>query len=145
MPACARQASVVTTAYNGERAVLAVLRDVTEMKRAEIKIMRLNEELEQKLLDLKNANDELESFNAVVSHDLRTPLMAITGFSERVAKKYGEGLDDKFREQMGMIRASAAKMERLIEDLLAYSRLGKRALQQAPIKMNGLAGPLLWN
>jgi len=132
------QASVVTTAYKGEPAVLAVLRDVTEMKLAEMKIMQLNEELEQKLADLKNANDELESFNAAVSHDLRTPLMAIAGFSERVAKRYGEGLDEKFREQMGMIRASAAKMERLIEDLLAYSRLGKLALQRAPIEMNAL-------
>ncbi len=132
------QASVVTTTYNGEPAVLSVLRDVTAIKQAEMEIVRLNRELEQRLLDLKNANDELETFNATVSHDLRVPLIAIVGFSERILKRYGEGLDEKLLEQMGMIRASAVKMEQLMEELLNYSRLGKRALQQATIEMNGL-------
>jgi PAS domain S-box-containing protein len=132
------QASVVMTSYDGEPAVLAVLRDVTSMKQAEMEIVRLNEELQQRLLDLKNANDELETFNATVSHDLRVPLISITGFSQRILTKYGEGLDAKLLEQMRMIRVSAVKMEQLIEELLSYSRLGKRALQQAPIDMNAL-------
>ncbi len=137
------QASVANTTYNGEPAVLAVLRDITAVKEAEMEIVRLNRELEQRLLDLKNANDTLETFNATVSHDLRTPLMAISGFSELVAKKYGAGLDEKFTEQMGMIRTGAAKMEQLIEDLLAYSRLGKRALQRLPIRMDALVNSVV--
>jgi PAS domain S-box-containing protein len=132
------QASVVTTTYNGEPAILAVLRDVTAIKQAEMEIVRLNGELERRLLDLKNANDELETFNATVSHDLRVPLIAITGFSERILNRYGEGLNEKLLEQMGIIRTSAVKMEQFIEELLNYSRLGKRALQQAPIETNGL-------
>ena len=99
---------------------------------SEMEIMRLNKELNQKILDLRNANDELDAFNSTVSHDLRTPLMAIRGFSERVLKKYGEVLDNKFSDQMGIILASALKMEQLIDDLLAYAKLGKQAFQHAP-------------
>ena len=105
---------------------------------AEMEIMRLNGELQQRVLDLRNANDELEAFNSTVSHDLRTPLMVIRGFSERITKKYSGVLDEKFVDQMGIIQASALKMEQLIDDLLAYSKLGKQALQRAPVSMNEL-------
>ena len=137
------QASVVTIAYKGEPAVLAVLRDVTAIKHAETEIMRLNGELTQHVFDLKNANDELEAFNSTVSHDLRTPLMVIRGFAGRVTKKYSPGLDEKFVDQMGIIEASALKMEQLIDDLLAYSKLGKQALQRAPVHMDELAQSLV--
>jgi len=137
------QASVVTIVYKGEPAVLAVLRDVTAIKHAEMEIMRLNGELTQNVLDLKNANDELEAFNSTVSHDLRTPLMVIRGFAGRVTKKYSRGLDEKFVDQMGTIQASALKMEQLIDDLLAYSKLGKQALQRAPVHMDELARSLV--
>ncbi|MGD0488653.1 MAG: ATP-binding protein [Syntrophorhabdales bacterium] len=137
------QASVVTIAYKGEPAVLAVLRDITAIKHAETEIMRLNGELTQHVFDLKNANDELEAFNSTVSHDLRTPLMVIRGFAGRVTKKYSPGLDEKFVDQMGIIEASALKMEQLIDDLLAYSKLGKQALQRAPVHMDELAQSLV--
>jgi PAS domain S-box-containing protein len=132
------QASVVTTTYGGQPATLAVLRDITAVKRAELEIMRLNQELERRILDLRNANDELQAFNSTVSHDLRTPLMVVRGICERVRKKYGPLLDERFTEQMDIIRGSAAKMEQLINDLLAYARLGKEAMQRGPVSMNNL-------
>jgi PAS domain S-box-containing protein len=132
------QASVVTTTYKGQLATLAVLRDITAIKHAEMEIMRLNGELEQRVLDLRNANDELEAFNSTVSHDLRTPLMVVRGFSDMITKKYCQALDEKFVDQMGIVQKSALKMEQLIDDLLAYSRLGKQALQRAPVPMNEL-------
>ena len=110
---------------------------------AEMEIVRLNKELKQKVLDLRNANDELEAFNSAVSHDLRTPLMVIRGFSERITKKYAEMLDTKFSDQMGIIQASTLKMEQLIDDLLAYARLGKQALNRTPIPMNELIESVL--
>jgi signal transduction histidine kinase len=110
---------------------------------AEMEIVRLNRELQQKILDLRNANDELEAFNSTVSHDLRNPLMVIRGFSERITKKYAEVLDEKFSEQMEIIKKSALKMEQLIDDLLAYSRLGKQALYHAPVSMNELIESVL--
>ena len=96
-----------------------------------------------KVLDLRNANEELETFNSTVSHDLRTPLMVIRGFAGRVAKEYSRGLDEKFVDQMGIIQASAVKMEQLIDGLLAYSKLGKQALQRAPVHMDELARSLV--
>ncbi len=137
------QASVVTIVYREQPAVLAVLRDITAMKHAETEIMRLNGELTQKVLDLRNANEDLEAFNSTVSHDLRTPLMVIRGFAGRVTKEYNRGLDGKFVDQMGIIQASALKMEQLIDDLLAYSKLGKQALQRATVHMDELARSLV--
>jgi signal transduction histidine kinase len=109
---------------------------------AEMEIMRLNGELQQRVLDLRNANDELEAFNSMVSHDLRSPLMVIRWYSEMIAKDYSKVLDEEFVDQMGMIQASALKMEQLIDDLLAYSRLGKQALQRAPVPMNELVASI---
>jgi PAS domain S-box-containing protein len=132
------QASVVTISYKGQPAVLAVIRDITAIKDAEVEIMRLNEEFAQKVLDLRNANDELKAFNSTVSHDLRTPLTVIRGFAGRITKKYGRELDGTFMDQMGIIQESALKMEQLIDHLLSYSKLGKQALQKAPVPMDGL-------
>lgn len=110
---------------------------------AEMEIMRLNRELQQKILDLRNANDELEAFNATVSHDLRNPLMVIRGLSERILKKYRDTLDEKFSNQMEIIQTSALKMEQLIDDLLAYARLGKQALLHTLVIMNELLESIL--
>ncbi len=132
------QAAVVMTTYRGQPATLAALRDITAIKHAELEIVRLNNELKQRILDLRNANDELEAFNSTVSHDLRNPLMVIQAFAERIMKNYEAALDEKFLHQMGIIQTSAKKMEQLIDDLLAYSRLGKQALQHSPVLMNDL-------
>ncbi|HAR97211.1 MAG TPA: hypothetical protein DCR97_14810 [Deltaproteobacteria bacterium] len=132
------QASVVATVYKGQAAAMSVIRDITAIKDAEMEILRLNHELEQRVLDLRNANDELEAFNSTVSHDLRTPLMVIQGFSERIAKKLRCGQDKALADHMAIIQTSALKMEQLIDDLLAYSRLGKQALQREPVAMDQL-------
>ena len=137
------QASVVTIPYRGEPATLAVLRDITAIKQAEMEIVRLNGELEQRVLDLRNANEELEAFNSTVSHDLRTPLMVVRGFSETITKKYREALDEEFVDRMGIIQTSARKMEQLIDDLLAWSRLGKQALRRAPVAVNELVASIV--
>lgn len=132
------QAAVVMTTYRGQPATLAALRDITAIKHAELEIVRLNNELKQRILDLKNANDELEAFNSTVSHDLRNPLMVIRAFAERIMTNYKAALDENFSHQMGIIQTSAKKMEQLIDDLLAYSRLGKQALKHSPLLMNDL-------
>ena len=132
------QAAVVMTTYRGQPATLAALRDITAIKHAELEIVHLNNELKKRILDLRNANDELEAFNSTVSHDLRNPLMVIRAFAERIMTNYKDALDEKFSHQMGIIQTSAQKMEQLIDDLLAYSRLGKQALQHSPVLMNDL-------
>jgi PAS domain S-box-containing protein len=130
------QASVVNTIYGGEPAIMAVLRDVTDIRLAEAKIVRLNRELSLKVADLGKANEDLEAFNSMVSHDLRTPLMIIAGFCDRITKKYGETLDREIVDHLTIIRSSSSKMEQLIDDFLIFARLGKQAQKRIPISMD---------
>lgn len=133
------QASVGMINYMGRPGTLAVLRDITEIKKAETRILELNQELEQHVQGLETANRDLEAFNSMVSHDLRTPLVTIQGFSRRLWERCGENLDEKCRYWLTLIRSGADRMGHLIEDLLAYSRLGREALQFSKISMGKLA------
>ncbi len=87
---------------------------------------------------LKAANKELESFTYSVSHDLRAPLRAIVGFADILESDYGEKLDDEGRRLLGVVVDNGKKMGALIDDLLAFSRLGRKTLQGGAIEMEPL-------
>ncbi|MBI3553023.1 MAG: hypothetical protein HY077_10960 [Elusimicrobia bacterium] len=89
--------------------------------------------------EVKKANSELESFSYSVSHDLRAPLRAIDGFSKILQEDYAPALDAEGRRLLGTVCANARQMGRLIDDLLAFSRLGRKALEKTSVDMEALA------
>lgn len=110
--------------------------------RAEEELRRLNLELEQRVAartkELAAANKELESFSYSVSHDLRAPVRAIAGFSKLLAEQHEAQLDAEARRKLGIVRGEAARMGALIDDLLAFSRLGRQPLQTKSVDMEEL-------
>jgi light-regulated signal transduction histidine kinase (bacteriophytochrome) len=95
----------------------------------------LEQRVEERTAELSATNKELEAFSYSVSHDLRTPLRAINGYSVMLREDYEEKLDTEGNRIIGNIIANAKMMGQLIDDLLAFSRLGKKELKRAPVDM----------
>lgn len=121
----------------GPNQMVAFFREITEQKRAEEAIRRMNEELEQRVSErtaqLAAANRELESFSYSVSHDLRAPLRAIEGFSRIIQNDFAQDLPAEAARLLGYVRSNARHMDRLIEDLLNFSRLIRQPLNKQTI------------
>ena len=99
---------------------------VIERKRAAEQIDALNANLQRYTVELEATNKELESFSYSVSHDLRAPLRAVDGYARMLEEDYRERLDDEGRRLLRVVRESSSRMGQLIDDLLAFSRLGRQ-------------------
>jgi len=126
--------------YQGKPSVQMIIRDITERKRTEREIKKLNEDLSQRAIELEEANKELEAFSYSVSHDLRNPLTVIGGFASLLREKHSAGLGPEGNRYLEIIRNNTRAMEKLIEDLLAFSRLGRQGLHPDQLDMRELAG-----
>jgi len=114
-----------------------VFQDINDRKLAEDELRRHRDQLAA-------ANRELEAFSYSVSHDLRAPLRAIDGFTRILAKEYEPHLDAEGRRLCSVIRDNTRSMSRLIDDLLAFSRLGRVEMKLSPIDMGGMATALFY-
>src|SRR5664279_483502 len=113
-----------------------------ELKQAEADIRQLNDELEQKVIErtsqLESVNKELESFSYSVSHDLRAPIRAINAYTTILVEDYSEKMDSEGAKVLNSIMRNSKKMGELIDDLLAFSKLGRKQVTFSEINMKAL-------
>ena len=123
--------------------ISTIARDITERRQAETELRALKNELGQRVVErtrqLEAANKELEAFAYSVSHDLRTPLRAIDGFSRILLDEYTDKLDEEGRRLLNVVRDNTCRMGQLIDDMLKFSRTGRVELTLSLIDMEKLA------
>jgi light-regulated signal transduction histidine kinase (bacteriophytochrome) len=113
-------------------------REIAERKRAEEEILRLNEDLKNHVVRLEESNRELDAFSYSVSHDLRSPLRHMAGFMELLQKRSWSQMDETNRHYMTIISESSKRMGMLIDDLLAFSRIGRSEMRTVVIRVKKL-------
>ena len=121
--------------------------DITERKRAETEIKLFNQKLSDRVAErtqeLEVVNQELESFSYSVSHDLRAPLRSIHGYMNILAEEYENLFDEEAKRLIDIILKNGEKMGQLIDDLLAFSRLGRKALIKSLVSMDDIVQTLV--
>src|SRR6202165_1926153 len=124
-------------------AILETNNDITERKRREEEIQGLNQELAKRSTELESINKELEAFAYSISHDLRAPLRHMAGYTELLQKRASSGLDEKSNHYIMMMLESAKRMGNLIDDLLAFSRIGRAETQKTLVNLAQLVNEAL--
>jgi PAS domain S-box-containing protein len=119
-------------------AILETNNDITGRRRREQEIRTLNEELGKRTMELEAINKELEAFAYSISHDLRAPLRHMAGFTELLKKSAASVLNEKSQRYVTMILESAQRMGNLIDDLLAFSRIGRAETHKSAVNLEQL-------
>ena len=142
------EVNLKNTTIGGVDRLLSVVRDIRQRKTTELELHAYREHLEElvdrRTVEIKAKNTELETFTYSVSHDLKAPLRGIDGYSRLLVEDYADKLDEEGLQFLNNIRQSAGQMNRLIDDLLAYSRMERRDLNPAPLNVRQLIDELLF-
>ncbi|HEY8738995.1 MAG TPA: ATP-binding protein [Candidatus Dormibacteraeota bacterium] len=137
------ESSIHFLATESATRILAIVRDITKRKAIESEIRRLNDDLEQRVVErttmLEAARSELDTFSYSVSHDLRAPLRAILGFSAILAESHHQELSSEGNRFVALIHENAGLMGRLVDSLLALSRLGRHEIRLQAVSPRPLA------
>ena len=137
---------LVRGTWFGQDVLIATADDITGQVQAREEIRRLNAGLEKRVQErtseLTAANRELESFAYSISHDLRSPLRAIDGFSHLLAEDYEDKLDHQGRDYLGRVRKAVQRMGTLIDDILELSRVTRQEMRREPVDLGRLAAEL---
>ncbi len=137
----------VSETIDGRDILEGFITDITELKRAEAALQEAHDELEQRVVErtteLLAANKELEAFTYSVSHDLRAPLRAISGFSRVLLEEYGDSLDAQAVEYLDQVINGGRRMQELIEGLLRLARSTRGELVRLELDLSALAGDVV--
>lgn len=116
--------------------VIAISRDMTKQRLAELKTKRVTERLEE-------SNRDLLEFAQIASHDLQEPLRKVTAFANRLERHLGDNLDERASDYMGRMNNAVGRMQKLIEDLLTFARVSTRGDRMAMTNLADVVGPVL--
>ncbi len=118
-------------------------REIADRKEAEKLVQRLNADLEHRARDLEIANRDLESFSYSVSHDLKAPLRAVSGFSQILVERHRSGLQPEAARLLSLVQENAARMGQLIDEILAFSKAGRGEIRAGEIDIERLVASLV--
>ncbi len=136
--------SITPVKENGDiTGICIAIRDITQRVQNEVALTELYDKLNKRAEELSQSNAELEKFAYIASHDLQEPLRMVTSFMSRLEYKYSDQLDDKAKQYIHFAVDGAARMQKIILDLLEYSKIGKKEYKYEEIDVNNLMEEVL--
>lgn len=136
-------ASLIADTGSTHQSIVITERDITRQKAADQQIHQLNASLQKNIQQLQATNRELESFSYSVSHDLRAPLRALNGNARILEEDFGSGLDDEAKQILAKITSNVTRMDGLINDLLSFSKVGKKEVRKSYVNMEDIVRDVL--
>jgi two-component system, chemotaxis family, sensor kinase Cph1 len=120
----------------GRWVIVATLRDITEHKKAMARMLEAEAEIRSKVAELTRSNQELEQFAYITSHDLSEPLRTVASYTQLLERRYSHQFDSDARDFMAYIVGGVQRMKALMDDLLLYSRIGRRELTKEQVSLD---------